>query len=134
VRRALAAPLLDLACIVVFVLIGEHTHGVSGGPETFLVILWPLAAGWAVLSLATALYRRPQDSWPRLIITWAAGLALGLVLRSAVTGRPTTLGLLAVTYGFIGATTAGWRLIALLVLRLRGAGAAIPGGGRSRAG
>jgi hypothetical protein len=117
--RRLAAPLLDVLCLSIFVLVGEHTHGVGHGAVTFLVILWPLVAGWAALAALTALYtRRPPRTWVRWALTWVVGLALGLLLRGAVTGRPLTPGFIAVTFGFIGATTLGWRLVALIVTRV----------------
>ena len=115
--KRLAALLLDAVCLVIFVLVGVHTHGVNGGAVTFLVILWPLAAGWAALATLTGLYTRPDRAWVRVGVTWVAGLALGLLLRGAVTGRPLTPGFVAVTFGFIGATTIGWRMMAFLLAR-----------------
>jgi hypothetical protein len=117
--KRLAAPLLDVVCVVIFVLVGVHTHGMSGGVVTFLVILWPLLLGWATLATLTGLYtRRPDRAWVRVGVTWVAGLALGLLLRGAVTSRPLTPGFVAVTFGFIGAATIGWRAMAVLLARI----------------
>jgi hypothetical protein len=117
--KRLAALLLDIVCLVIFVLAGLHTHEVSGGAVTFLVILWPLVVGWAALATLTGLYRRrPDRAWVRLAATWVGGLTLGLLLRGAVTGRPLTPGFVAVTFGFTGALTIGWRMLALLLNRI----------------
>lgn len=118
--RRLAAPVLDLLCLVVFVLGGAAQHGIGGGIGTYLTILWPLAVGWYALAWPSRLYARSVlPEWTRLVLTWVPGLTAGLLLRALVTHHQTPIAFIAVTFGFVGATTGGWRLLATGLSRLR---------------
>jgi hypothetical protein len=61
------------------------------------------------------------NRWTVLGLTWVAGTAIALILRSAITQRDTPIAFIIVAYGFIGLTVFGWRLAVrgLTVLRHR---------------
>ena len=120
-HRILAA-LADAACIVVFVLAGHQSHDVTGGAGWFLTVAWPFAAGWLVVAAVTRLYTCPDKAWIRLVATWIAGTTVALLLRGLVTGRPVPVAFVVVALAFLGATTAGWRMVPMLVSRWRGRG------------
>ena len=117
--RRLAAPVLDLLCLVGFVLGGAARHDIGGGIGTYLTILWPLVVGWYAQAWPARLYARSVlHEWTRLVLTWALGLTAALLLRALVTRHDTPIAFIAVTFGFIGATTAGWRLLGMGLSRL----------------
>jgi Protein of unknown function (DUF3054) len=117
--RRWTAPVFDAVCIVVFIALGRDQHHLGGGVSWFLTVLWPLATGWIVGSLATRLYTRPERGWARLLGTLAIAVVIGGLLRGAFTGRPTFSTFTIVETVFLGATTFAWRALALALARRR---------------
>jgi hypothetical protein len=116
--RARFAPLFDLICIVSFVVIGGRNHGeLSQGIGWFLRVLWPFLIGWFGVALLAALYRRTDGVWRALAVTWIGGVAVAQVLRGAFTDRPWISTFTIVALVYLGLTTFGWRLVAVLVVR-----------------
>jgi hypothetical protein len=117
------APILDLACLALFVVFGGRRHDdLNEGFGWFLEVLWPIVLGWAVVALLTRLYTRTgAGMWVALLITLFGGIAITQVIRYTVQDRPAIGIFTAVAIGFIGLTTFGWRAIALLVGRRRAA-------------
>jgi hypothetical protein len=115
------APVLDLACLAAFVLVGGRRHDdLNEGLGWFLEVLWPIALGWAVVAVLTRLYTRPgAGMWLALIATLVGGLVITQLIRGTVQDRPWIGIFTVVAFGFIGLTTFGWRLIAMLVRRAR---------------
>lgn len=116
-RRIVAAPLMDAACLCVFVLLGRESHDIGGGAGWFLVVLWPFLAGWFAVSLAAALYTARGRTATRLVVTEIVGVAIALALRGTATHRETPPAFIAVAFGFIVVTTGGWRVIAVALAR-----------------
>lgn len=114
------APTTDLACLVLFVLVGAGQHDVDRGAGWFLTVLWPLVAAWFALALATHLYATPDRTWPRLAVTAVGAAVLNAVLRWAFTDRPLLSVYTAVFMAWMMLTAFGWRaLVALRTNRLR---------------
>jgi hypothetical protein len=107
--RALAAG-LDAVCLALFVALGRASHDPASGLTWYLTVLWPFLVGWFVVALPLQLYMAHHNSWRILATTWVVGCAIALVLRGAVTHRPTPVIFILVTYSFIGIVTFGWRL------------------------
>ena len=107
----------DAVCIAVFVLAGRQSHDITAGVAWFFVVAWPFAIGWFALALATHLYTSGDTGWTRLATTWVVGVAAALVLRAFVTHRDVPIAFVVVAFAFLGATTAGWRLVVHLVAR-----------------
>ncbi len=117
-RLATVAPLLDALCLAVFVVAGRESHGLDSGAGWFLVVLWPIAAGWFAVAIAVRLYAALPGLSGRLATTIVVGVGLGLVIRIAATHRDTPLAFVLVAFGFITLTTAGWRVLAVALPRL----------------
>ena len=115
-RSARLAVLLDVCCVLVFVVIGRasHTKGetLGGIASTSWPFLCGLAAGW-VLTLA---WRRPLALRPAGIGVWLGTVAFGMVLR-VVSGQGTAAAFIGVALAFLGLFLLGWRLLARLVTR-----------------
>ena len=115
-RSARLAVLLDVCCVLVFVIIGRasHTKGetLGGIASTAWPFLAGLAAGW-VLSRA---WRRPVALRPAGVIIWLLTVALGMMLR-VVSGQGTAAAFIVVALAFLGLFLLGWRLIWRLVVR-----------------
>jgi hypothetical protein len=82
VRGRLAA-VSDASAIVVFAVIGLLSHHAS--LSVFARDALPLLGGWFAAALATGLYVQP--SVPRLLVTWAAGITAGVLVRALILGR-----------------------------------------------
>lgn len=115
-RSARVAALLDVCCVLIFVVIGRasHTQGetVAGIASTSWPFLCGLAAGWA----ASRAWRRPLALRPAGVAIWLCTVALGMVLR-VVSGQGTAVAFIVVALAFLGLFLLGWRVIARLVTR-----------------
>lgn len=126
------APLLDALCLIVFVAAGRQSHDLQGGAPWFLVVVWPLLAGWFVTALAAQLYVRGDRVWVRLAATVVVGVAIALLLRATVTHRDTPAAFVVVAYLFITALTVGWRLAVIGVQAARSRGSSVTENSASR--
>jgi Protein of unknown function (DUF3054) len=107
----------DLAAVLVFVLVGRHSHGEGEGVAGVLRTLWPFAAGlgvgwagvtrlgWVGTSLRTGLFVGLVTAW------------LGLVLR-AVSGQGVALSFAVVATVFLTLFLVGWRAVRWGVARI----------------
>jgi len=115
-RSARVAVLLDVCCVLVFVVIGRasHTKGetLAGIASTAWPFLAGLAAGWA----AARAWRRPLALRPSGVTVWLVTVALGMLLR-VVSGQGTAVAFIIVALAFLGLCLLGWRLAARLVAR-----------------
>lgn len=105
-----AVPLLaDLLAIVVFAVIGRHTHSESDGLTGVLTTAWPfvvgLGAGWCV---ALAWRRRVPWSVRDAVPVWLLTVGVGMILRH-LSGRGTPLSFVVVATVFLGLFILGWR-------------------------
>jgi hypothetical protein len=117
--RTWYAPVIDAACIVVFVLVGRGRHEIDEGIGWFATVLWPLLVGWFGVALLTGLYTRVSRVWLAWLVTWLGGIAVMALLRGAFTDRPYVSIFTVIAIGFLGLTTFGWRAVAALVSRMR---------------
>jgi Protein of unknown function (DUF3054) len=111
------APVVDAACLALFVLLGRESHGLGAGASWFVEVVWPFLAGWFAVALAVRLYANASRPWLRLAITWVAGIGLGLGLRVALTDRTVVGAFPVVVYSFTALFTFGWRAVVVGVRR-----------------
>ena len=115
-RSARVSVVLDVLCVLIFVVIGRasHTQGESlaGIASTSWPFLCGLAVGWAV----SRAWRRPLALRPAGLAVWLCTVALGLVLR-VVSGQGTAVAFIVVALAFLGLFFLGWRLLARLLTR-----------------
>jgi Protein of unknown function (DUF3054) len=113
--RTARAVLLDVCCVLVFVIIGRasHTKGeaLGGIASTSWPFLCGLAAGWVL----TRAWRRPLALRPGIGV-WLSTVAFGMVLR-VVAGQGTAVAFVGVALAFLGLFLLGWRLLGRLVTR-----------------
>lgn len=114
-RTARLAAGFDGVALALFVLIGGASHGIGERLGWFLTVLWPFAVGWFAVAAGVRLYSVPPPAWRRVVLTWAAGLALGLGLRAIVTERESLSTFTIIVYAFVGLEVFGWRAVARLV-------------------
>jgi predicted membrane protein len=70
-------------------------------------VLWPLVVGWFGAALVFRIYGDSPAAWRRILASWVVGLAIALMLRALITGRPTTLLFAIVLFAFTAATLLG---------------------------
>jgi DUF3054 family protein len=83
--RIVRLALLDAAAIVVFAIVGMLSHDRGLSASGFARDALPLLAGWFVVALLVGTYRR--RSRRTLLVAWAIGIPLGVLLRAVVLGR-----------------------------------------------
>jgi len=115
-RPARVAAVLDICCVVIFVVIGRASHvkgeSLAGIASTSWPFLCGLAAGW----LVSRAWRRPLALLPAGVAAWLATVALGMILR-VVSGQGTALSFVLVALVFLGLFLLGWRLVWKLAAR-----------------
>jgi hypothetical protein len=99
----------DLLAVVVFAVIGRHSHSESDGLVGVLTTVWPftvgLVAGWAV---AMGWRRRVPWSVSDAIPVWVGTVGVGMVVRH-LSGRGTPVSFVIVATVFLGLFLLGWR-------------------------
>jgi hypothetical protein len=108
-RPRVYAALLDVCCVLVFVIIGRASHAKGETLAGITSTAWPflagLAAGWA----ASRAWRDPLALIPAGLGAWLGTVALGMVLR-VVAGQGTAFAFICVALAFLGLFLLGWRL------------------------
>jgi hypothetical protein len=121
-RSARLAVVLDVACVLVFVIIGRASHGegLTGVASTAWPFLAGLAGGWlATAGLAGQPWQpwrpwRPFGLWPAGVGAWLGTVALGMLFR-VVSGQGTAPAFIGVALAFLGLFLLGWRLLVRLL-------------------
>ena len=115
-RSARIAVVLDVCCVLIFVIIGRasHTKGESlaGIASTSWPFLCGLGAGWA----GSRAWRRPLALRPAGLTIWLCTVVVGMVLR-VVSGQGTAVAFIGVALAFLGLFLLGWRLLGKLLAR-----------------
>jgi Protein of unknown function (DUF3054) len=119
VRRPVVAAAIDGVCLAVFVLLGRSSHGLNGGSNWFLTVLWPFVVGFYAAALVTHLYTAATHPWRRAAATVTLGVVLALLVRVTATSRSTPVVFGVVAFSFLMLTTVGWRVAARFAARLR---------------
>jgi hypothetical protein len=96
--------------LIAFVVIGVLTHDAS--LKAFVRDFVCILGGWFAVALAVRLYTRA--GWWRVVVTWLAGITLGVLVRAALVGHwPGAFYLVALVF------TAVFVLAARMLLRAR---------------
>ena len=114
-RSARLAVVLDVGCVLVFVIIGRDSHAKGEGLTGIASTAWPFLAGLAFGWLARPgrAWRQPFGLWPAGVGAWLGTVALGMLLR-VVSGQGTAPAFIGVALAFLGLFLLGWRLLARL--------------------
>ena len=115
-RSARVAVVLDIACVLVFVLIGRASHTKGESLAGIASTAWPFLAGLGVGWLASRAWRRPLAIFPVGLVVWLSTVAIGMIAR-VISGQGTAAAFIAVALAFLALFLLGWRLLARLARR-----------------
>jgi hypothetical protein len=119
--RRLAPLLIDVCCVLLFVIIGRASHAKGESMAGIASTAWPFLAGLACGWLGARAWRRPLGLFPAGAGAWLGTVAAGMALRVAA-GQGTAVAFIGVALAFLGLFLLGWRLVARLVPAVRRAG------------
>jgi hypothetical protein len=117
-RRAWGAGLVDVGCVLAFVVIGRASHARGESLGGIASTAWPFLAGLACGWVAVRAWRRPTGLFPAGVGAWLGTVAAGMVLR-VVSGQGTAVAFVGVALAFLGLFLLGWRLVFEAVRRRR---------------
>jgi hypothetical protein len=112
-RSARLAVVLDVCCVLIFVIIGRASHTKGESLAGIASTSWPFLAALGVGWLAARGWRRPLAIRPEGLVIWLCTVALGMVLR-VVSGQGTAIAFIVVALAFLALSLLGWRLLARL--------------------
>jgi hypothetical protein len=112
-RSARVAVVLDIVCVLIFVIIGRASHTKGESLAGIASTSWPFLAGLGVGWLAARGWRRPLAIRPEGLAIWLCTVALGMILR-VVSGQGTAVAFIVVALVFLALFLLGWRLLARL--------------------
>src|SRR5579859_8167213 len=115
-RSARLAVVLDVCCVLAFVIIGRASHAQGETLAGIASTAWPFLAGLAGGWLVTRAWRQPEALAPAGLGAWLGAAGLGMVFR-VLAGQGTAAAFIAVALAFLGLFLLGWRLVARLVSR-----------------
>jgi hypothetical protein len=95
-RSARVAVVLDVCCVLIFVIIGRDSHAKGESLAGIASTSWPFASG------------------PAGLLVWLCTVALGMIVR-VISGQGTAVAFIAVALAFLGLFLLGWRLVWRLV-------------------
>jgi Protein of unknown function (DUF3054) len=111
VRAVRLAAVVDLCCVLAFVIIGRASHARGESLSGIASTAWPFLAGLAGGWLAARAWRRPVALVPSGVGAWLGAAGLGMALR-VVAGQGTAVAFVLVALAFLGLFLLGWRVVA----------------------
>ncbi|WP_235912227.1 DUF3054 domain-containing protein [Ruania zhangjianzhongii] len=117
-RLAALAAMLDVACVLAFVIAGRRSHDEANALAGIAETAWPFLAALAVGWVGMYTWREPLELWPTAVGLWMVTVAGGLGLRLLV-GQGASGAFPLVAAGVLAVLLIGWRLLARAVLRRR---------------
>jgi hypothetical protein len=115
-RLARVAVVLDVCCVLVFVIIGRDSHAKGESLAGIASTSWPFLCGLAVGWVAARAWRRPLALRPAGLAAWLCTVAVGMILR-VVSGQGTAAAFILVALAFLGLFLLGWRVLGRLATR-----------------
>ncbi|MBX9388766.1 DUF3054 domain-containing protein [Streptomonospora nanhaiensis] len=112
-RSPVTALVLDVLCVLAFVLIGRANHAEGLAPAGVAATAWPFLAALAAAWLLCLAWRRPAAPVPTGVVVWLVTVAGGMALRAAA-GGGVQVSFVVVAAVFLGLVLVGWRALALL--------------------
>src|ERR1700761_2140834 len=112
-RSARLAAVLDVGCVLVFVIIGRDSHAKGESLAGIASTAWPFLAGLAFGWLAARAWRQPFRMWAAGGGGGGGTGGAGMLLR-VVSGQGTAAAFIGVALAFLGLFLLGWRLLGRL--------------------
>lgn len=119
--RYLPAVIVDVVLVLIFAAIGRASH--DENPAGFLLTAWPFLVALLVGHLVAALLPgRPRRPWSVLwgAVVWIVTVAGGMLVR-VLSGDTAEVPFIIVATLVLGVFLVGWRAVAALLRRRRGA-------------
>ncbi len=110
----LASTVLDACFVLLFVVIGRHTHHDGDSLPGIWHTAWPFLAGLGVGLLLARSWRRPLSIVPTGIAAWLGAALAGMLIR-VLAGQGTAAAFVGVTLAFLALFLVGWRVVARLI-------------------
>jgi hypothetical protein len=110
---AVLATLLDVCCVLVFVIIGRDAHHNGDSVAGIWHTAWPFLAGLAVGLAAARYWRRPQAIARAGVGAWLGAAGLGMAIR-VLAGQGTAAAFIVVAAAFLALFLLGWRAVAVV--------------------
>jgi hypothetical protein len=109
---------LDACWVLIFVVIGRHSHHDGESLSGIWHTAWPFLAGLAVGLAASRYWRRPVAIVPAGIGAWVGAAGAGMLIR-VLAGQGTAAAFIVVATAFLALFLIGWRAVAILARHLR---------------
>jgi hypothetical protein len=109
---------LDVCCVLVFVLIGRHTHHDGESLAGIWHTAWPFLAGLAIGLAGARYWRRPLAIVPAGLGAWVGAAGAGMAIR-VLAGQGTAAAFIVVACAFLALFLVGWRALALAAHHFR---------------
>ncbi len=122
-RLKAACVLLDVYCVLIFVVIGRSAHHHGESLAGVASTAWPFLAGLGAGLAAVRGWRRQAAIVPAGVGAWLGTAVIGMLLRVAG-GQGTAPAFIGVALAFLGLFLLGWRLLAraIALAAARGSG------------
>jgi hypothetical protein len=117
-KSAAAAIALDCCGVLLFVIIGRHTHHDGDSLAGIWHTAWPFLAGLAIGLIVTRGWRRPLRLVPAGLGAWLGAALAGMAIR-VLAGQGTAAAFIAVTLAFLALFLLGWRVAARAAAAVR---------------
>jgi hypothetical protein len=121
VKRWWVALAFDVACVLLFVILGRRSHDEGNGVLSVLNVAAPFAIGLAVGWLVSPNVRRTPRSLRAGVDVWVATVVIGVLLRWFAWDRSTAFAFVVVATLFLGFFMLGWRVVVAGTSRPRSA-------------
>jgi hypothetical protein len=115
-RSRVSAALLDVGCVLAFVIIGRASHTKGESLAGITSTAWPFLTGLALGWVATRAWRNPLALAPAGLGAWLGTVAVGMILR-VVSGQGTAFAFICVALASLALFLEGWRAAFLLGCR-----------------
>ena len=109
--RLVTAVVLDLCCVMAFVMIGRASHSQGETIAGIAKTAWPFLSGLLIGWAATRGWRRPAALVGTGVGIWLMTVAAGMALR-VVSGQGIAVTFVFVALVFLGLVMIGWRAVA----------------------
>jgi hypothetical protein len=104
--------------VLVFVMIGRHTHHDGESLAGIWHTAWPFLTGLAMGLAAARYWRRPLAIVPAGLGAWVGAAGAGMAIR-VLAGQGTAAAFIVVACAFLALFLVGWRALALAAHHFR---------------
>lgn len=113
------AAVLDVVFVVAFAAMGRVEHGGEIALFALWQAAWPFLLGLGMSWAAARVWRAPAAPLRSGLVLWIGTVTIGMITRVLFTEGGAAIPFVLVAAGVLGVTLIGWRLIAVLIRRIR---------------